>query len=259
MAMNKNNVAQNVDAYIKQFPATVQTSLQQLRKTIKAAAPKAEEVISYAMPAYKYNGMLVYFAGYKNHIGFYGTPSGHEAFEKELSVYKSGKGSVQFPVDEPLPLSLITKIVKFRVKKNEEKAAAKKPVTPVAKKNKAAKSSDEEQVNAWLTKLEPVVKKEVEAVRKIIKDSSTKLSERIKWNAPSYYYKEDILTFGPYKTQKLLLVFHHPAVVKVKSKLLEGEYKDRRLVHFKDKTDSEKNKTELVRIINEIIKIIDKK
>jgi uncharacterized protein YdhG (YjbR/CyaY superfamily) len=259
MAMNKNNVAQNVDAYIKQFPATVQTSLQQLRKTIKAAAPKAEEVISYAMPAYKYNGMLVYFAGYKNHIGFYGTPSGHEAFEKELSVYKRGKGSVQFPVDEPLPLSLITKIVKFRVKKNEEKAAAKKPVTPVAKKNKAAKSSDEEQVNTWLTKLEPVVKKEVEAVRKIIKDSSTKLSERIKWNAPSYYYKEDILTFGPYKTQKLLLVFHHPAVVKVKSKLLEGEYKDRRLVHFKDKADAEKNKKELVRIINEIIKTIDKR
>jgi hypothetical protein len=94
-------------------------------------------------------------------------------------------------------------------------------------------------------------------VRKIIRAANPKLSERIKWNAPSYYYKEDILTFGPYRTHKLLLVFHHPAVVEIISGLLEGNYKDRRLVHFKDRTDAEKNKQELSRIINEIIRQID--
>ena len=95
--------------------------------------------------------------------------------------------------------------------------------------------------------------------RKIIKTGAPKLSERIKWNAPSYYYKEDIVTFGPYKTHKLLLVFHHPAVVKVKSALLQGDYKDRRLVYFKDSAEATANKKELTRIINEIIKFIDKK
>jgi uncharacterized protein YdhG (YjbR/CyaY superfamily) len=125
MAMDKNKLAKNVDEYIAPFPPAIKTALESLRKTIKKAAPHAEEFISYAMPAYKYNGVLVYFAGYKNHIGFYGTPSGHEAFKKELSIYKSGKGSVQFPLDKPLPLKLITQIVKFRVAQNNEKAANK--------------------------------------------------------------------------------------------------------------------------------------
>jgi len=258
MAMDKNKAAKNVDEYIAQFPPEVKAALESLRKTIKTAAPKAEELISYMMPAYKLNGVLVYFAGYKNHIGFYGTPSGHEAFEKELVGYKSGKGSVQFPLDKPLPLKLVTQIVKFRVAQNQEKAAAKKPVKPAIKKVKPAKLADEEQVNEWINKLDATAKKEIEAVRKIIKGSNSKLSERIKWNAPSYYYKDDIVTFGPYKTHKLLLVFHHPAVVKIKSPLLEGNYKDRRLVYFKDKAAAEKNKKELAQIINDIIKTIDK-
>jgi uncharacterized protein YdhG (YjbR/CyaY superfamily) len=115
----------NTDAYIASFPKETQTLLEQLRATIKKAAPEAEELISYQMPAYKYNGMLVYFAGYKNHIGFYPTASGIANFTKELSVFKSSKGAVQFPLDRPLPLQLVTKIVKFRVKENMEKAAMK--------------------------------------------------------------------------------------------------------------------------------------
>ena len=115
-----------VNEYIATFPKEVQQLLNQLRKTIKAAAPKADEVISYAMPGYKYYGMLVYFAGYKNHIGFYGTPTAHESFKKELAIYKSGKGSVQFPLDKPLPVKLITKIIKFRVQQNIEKEKLKK-------------------------------------------------------------------------------------------------------------------------------------
>ena len=125
MAMDKTKLAKNVDEYIASFPSATKAALENLRKTIKSAAPHAEESISYAMPAYKYNGVLVYFAGYKNHIGFYGTPSGHDAFKNELSIYKSGKGSVQFPLNKPLPLKLITQIVKFRVAQNNEKAANK--------------------------------------------------------------------------------------------------------------------------------------
>ena len=108
-----------VDTYIATFPATTQKMLQQMRETILNAAPNAEESISYGMPAYKLNGKpLVYFAGYKNHIGFYATPTGHKEFEAELSNYKQGKGSVQFPVTEPLPIGLIKRIVAFRAKEN---------------------------------------------------------------------------------------------------------------------------------------------
>ena len=108
----------NVDEYISNYPADIQQILKGLRATIKEAAPNAEEVISYQMPAYKYHGILVYFAAFKNHIGFYPRASGIDTFKKELSVYKSAKGSVQFPLDKPLPLELISSIVKIRVNEN---------------------------------------------------------------------------------------------------------------------------------------------
>lgn len=111
----------NIDTYITKQEASVQPILEKLRSAIKEIVPDAEEVISYNMPAFKYHGMLVYFAAYKNHIGFYSLPSGHDAFKKELSSYKQGKGSVQFPLDKPLPLALIKKMVKFRAKENIEK------------------------------------------------------------------------------------------------------------------------------------------
>lgn len=117
-----NEKPSTVDEYISSFPQDVQDVLQQVRAVIRKAAPTAEETIAYAMPAYKLNGPLVYFAGYKGHIGFYATPTGHEAFKKELSKYKEGKGSVQFPLSEPMPSKLIEKIVKFRVKENLAKA-----------------------------------------------------------------------------------------------------------------------------------------
>jgi uncharacterized protein YdhG (YjbR/CyaY superfamily) len=118
--------AANTDEYIKSFPGETQKILEQMRSTIRKAAPKAEEVISYAMPAFKQNSVLVYFAAYKTHIGFYPTPSGIEAFKDELSKYKSSKGAVQFPIDKPLPLALITKIVKFRAAKDMENIKHKK-------------------------------------------------------------------------------------------------------------------------------------
>lgn len=119
-------IPKSFEEYFFRFPAEVQVKLEELRQTISKAAPGAEEVISYKMPAFKYHGMLVYFAAYKNHIGFYATPTGHTAFKKELSVYKEGKGSVQFPLDQPLPLGLVSKIVKLRVKENREKEKKKK-------------------------------------------------------------------------------------------------------------------------------------
>jgi uncharacterized protein YdhG (YjbR/CyaY superfamily) len=117
---------ETVDEYIAAFPADIKKRMQQLRKTIRAAAPKADEVISYQMPGYKYFGMLVYFAAYKNHIGFYPGAGGVLEFYKKLSSFKSAKGSVQFPHDRPIPYDVISKIVKFRVKQNEEKFSLKK-------------------------------------------------------------------------------------------------------------------------------------
>ena len=106
---------ENVDEYIASFPEKTQKLLKQLRSAVKSAAPEADEVISYSMPAYKLKRILLYFAGHKNHIGFYPGASGIEAFKKELSLYKGAKGSVQFPLDKPLPLELITDIVRYRV------------------------------------------------------------------------------------------------------------------------------------------------
>lgn len=110
-----------VDEYIASFPKDVQQRLQKLRTVIKKHTPEAAEGISYKMPAYKLNGPLVYFAGYQNHIGFYAAPTGHEKFKKALSKYKTGKGSVQFPHDQPLPYDLVEEIVRFRVNENLNK------------------------------------------------------------------------------------------------------------------------------------------
>lgn len=120
------NKPTDINEYIASFPENVQKLLEQVRSIIKKTAPEATEAISYAMPTFKLNGILVHFAAFQNHIGFYALPSGNEAFQKELSAYKTGKGSIQFPLDEPLPEALITKIVKFRVQENLEKALMKK-------------------------------------------------------------------------------------------------------------------------------------
>ena len=115
-----------MDEYINAFPEDVQHILNELRQTIKDVAPEAEETINYQIPTFTLNGNLVHFAAFENHIGFYPTPSGMEAFKKELSEYKGAKGSVQFPITEPLPLPLIRRIVKFRVKENLERKQKKK-------------------------------------------------------------------------------------------------------------------------------------
>ena len=114
-----------MDEYIKAFPDDVQRILEKMRKTIRNAAPGAVEAISYQIPAFKLNGVLVYFTALKNHIGFYPTSSGIKQFKKELSWYKGGKGSVQFPIEKPIPYDLVKKIVIFRMKENQEKKKLK--------------------------------------------------------------------------------------------------------------------------------------
>lgn len=119
-------IPKTIDEYIAGFPQEIQDILQKIRATIREIAPDAEEAIKYRIPTFVLKGGLVYFAAYKKHIGFYPIPTGIEAFKKELSVYKQGRGSVQFPLDQPIPYDLIGKIIRFRVKQNLEKAEAKR-------------------------------------------------------------------------------------------------------------------------------------
>lgn len=121
----KSNQAGNIDEYIAGFPKHIQKKLEGMRATIRKAAPAAEETIKYAIPTLTLNGNLVHFAAYKNHIGFYPAPKGIEEFKKETAAYEGGKGTLKFPIDKPLPLALVSKIVKFRVKKNLEKVKTK--------------------------------------------------------------------------------------------------------------------------------------
>jgi uncharacterized protein YdhG (YjbR/CyaY superfamily) len=114
----------SIDAYIATFPPEIQARLEALRATIRAAAPAAEEKISYQMPTFALHGNLVHFAAFKHHIGFYPAPSGIEAFQEEIAPYAHAKGSLRFPLDQPLPLDLVRRIVEFRVAENLKKKAA---------------------------------------------------------------------------------------------------------------------------------------
>ena len=117
--MDKKSKYTTIDEYITQFPKDTQRLLEQIRSTIQDAAPDATETINYQIPTFKLNGNLVHFAGYKKHIGFYPDPSSIIAFKNELSKYKTSKGSIQFPIDKPLPLDLVKRIVEFRVQQNK--------------------------------------------------------------------------------------------------------------------------------------------
>jgi len=127
--MTKRPTADSVDEYIARFPPETRKVLDELRALIRASAPAATETISYAIPTFDLNGHLVHFAGFRKHIGFYPTGSGVEAFKEELRPYKSGRGSVQFPLGQPMPADLIRRIVEFRVEENTGKASGRAPRT----------------------------------------------------------------------------------------------------------------------------------
>jgi uncharacterized protein YdhG (YjbR/CyaY superfamily) len=123
----KPSAPSNIDEYIAAFPKNVQAILQKIRSIIRKAAPDAQEAMKYAIPTFTLNGNLVHFAAFENHIGFYPTPSGIEKFKQQLSVYQGAKGSVQFPLDQPIPYDLIRQIVEFRVQEVLQKGSSKKP------------------------------------------------------------------------------------------------------------------------------------
>jgi uncharacterized protein YdhG (YjbR/CyaY superfamily) len=135
--MKTNNIPATIDEYISTFPSPIQKPLKELRAVIQQAAPGAEERISYQMPMFYQKGVVVYFAAHTNHIGFYPGASGVKAFEKELSNYVHSKGTIQFPMDKPLPFALISKIVSFRVNENLEKAKFKAQKIKNKRKKKA--------------------------------------------------------------------------------------------------------------------------
>ena len=126
--MGKMKTAASVNEYIATAEPQAKKALRDIRKAIRSAAPKAEEVISYQIPGYKYHGMLVFFAAWKNHISLYPAPWGAESLKKEMAAYEGSKGTIKFPLDKPIPLTLIKKMVKYRVKENEMKAALKKSI-----------------------------------------------------------------------------------------------------------------------------------
>ena len=134
----------------------------------------------------------------------------------------------------------------------------KRKVEIVTRKKSLVKLTDTEKVAVYMKELEHPLKEEIEAVRSIIKNSNKNISERIKWNAPSYYYKEDLVTFNARATEKVHLVFHHPAIVKIKSPILEGNYPDRRMTYFTSMADIKKKTKELKKILNELVDLINK-
>jgi len=263
--MTKNHP--DVDKYIAGFPEETQKLLEEVRRTIRNTVPEAEEKIGYGIPTFTLNGNLVHFAGYKNHIGFYPAPQGLEAFKEELSAYKGAKGSVQFPLDQPLPLDLITRMVKYRVEKNLEKPAVK---TKKKESVKSEKLSDEEQVSAHIQKLEPELGKVVEKIRQIILSTDKEIAEQIKWNNPSFYYSGEMKPFDPkeYKRDmvvmnlhkgRIMLVFPSGAKVNDTSGLLEGKYKDgRKTVIFEDLEDVKSKEKALKDVIREWLKLVEK-
>jgi uncharacterized protein YdhG (YjbR/CyaY superfamily) len=133
--------ANSIDEFIEAYPLATQEKLRKLRDTIKKAAPNATETIKYGIPTFVLNGNLVHFAGYEHHIGFYPAPSGIVEFKKELAAYESAKGSVRFPLDKPLPLSLVAKIVKFRVAENRAKKSKTTEMKNRAVPSKVAKAA----------------------------------------------------------------------------------------------------------------------
>ena len=135
--MGKMKASASVDEYIATADPQAKKALKDIRKTIKGAAPEAEEVISYQIPGYKYHGMLVFFAAWKNHISLYPAPWGAESLKKEMSAFEGSKGTIKFPLDKPMPLTLIKKMVKYRLKENEMRASLKKQLKNVGKTKKS--------------------------------------------------------------------------------------------------------------------------
>lgn len=226
-----------IDLYIETFPKNVQVLLQELRTIIKNAAPNADEIMSYQMPAYKQFNRLVYFAGYKNHIGFYPHSSSIEYFKEELKKYKSSKGAIQFPLNEPLPKELIAKIVQFRVQEDLENENKK---TLTAKEKKVWQRND-----LWV--------EELEVLKSII--NKTQLVETEKWGAPTYTHNgKNIIGIGGFKSY-FGIWFFNGVFLKDEKKLLinANEENTKGLRQMRFQSIEEINEQIILEYVNEAI------
>jgi uncharacterized protein YdhG (YjbR/CyaY superfamily) len=245
-----------VTKYLARYSGATLASLHKMRKIIKTIVPEAEEATAYGILVFKHEGRgLVGIGGFEDHCGFYlMSVAVAKSFKKELAEYDTSTATVRFPIGKTLPQKLVEKIVKARIDENSKlkaKKVAKKSV--VTTKAKAAPSTD--PVAAYMAKLKHPMKEDVEALRKLIKRAGKELNERIKWNAPSYYTSKDLFTFSLHNKNYILLVFHHPAIVKIQSKVLEGNYESRRLTYFRNSNDIRKNSKELVSVIKKLIRL----
>lgn len=269
--MKNTKAAATVDDYMAGLEPTVRNTMEKMRKMIRQAAPKAEEKISYMMPAFIQHGPVAFYSAFKNHCSYY--TASHaimKMYKEDLKDYYTSGVTIHFPLDKPLPAALVKKLVYAKLMENEARFAAKqasKPAKkaatakPAAVKTKTAKLTGDDEVTEFMNRLEHPFKAEIEALRRIIKGTNKQIHERIKWNAPSYYHKAtpdaagtDFLTFHVKAKEHVHLIFHHAAIAKIKSPLLEGDYKDRRMVYFKNMNAVKANKKELERIVNELVK-----
>ena len=243
----------SVNEYIATHPEDVQATLQRVRITIRKALPGADEVISYQIPAYKlHGGAVVYFSGWKLHYSLH--PAGDhlvEAFRDELAAYKISKGTIRFPLSQPVPVKLIERIVKFRAAEAGERARAK-----LGPPKKSAKQGN--AVDQFLSELRHARKDEVEAVRSLIMRSNKEITERIKWNAPSFCFKgDDRVTMRLQPKDRVQLIFHRGAKAKDthgfefedSTGLLEWLAADRAVVTLEDMKDTKAKTPALVRLV----------
>ena len=203
--MSKKNIdaqsapARDVDEYLAKVPEEARATLEKLRKTIRAAAPKAVEIISYQIPTFKYHGMLVGFAAFKEHCGFYlMSTSLMKAHKAELEPYDTAKATIRFPAGKPLPAALVKKLVQLRIEENEARVT-RRGGSPMGSTDK---------VSEFVAKLDHPFKAEVQAVRRIIMNANKQITEEIKWAAPTFSYKGYIVSFNLHATDCVHLVFH---------------------------------------------------
>lgn len=208
-----------IDEYLAAVGDDKRAALEKLRTTIRAAAPKAEECISYQLPAFRLNGMLVGFGATAKHCAFYLMSSSMvETHREELEGYDVSKGTIRFQADKPLPVTLVRKLVKARIAENEGlRGKAKEPPASTGKRAAAAASGGpqtDSAVTAFMRELDHPLKKEIEAVRKIILGVSSEIREGIKWNAPSFRTTEFFATINLRSKESVQIILHLGAKVK---------------------------------------------
>jgi uncharacterized protein YdhG (YjbR/CyaY superfamily) len=260
-----------IDEYLEALSDDKRAALEKLRKTIKAAAPDAEECISYQLAAFRQDGMLVAFGATANHCAFYPMSSSTvESYKNELKDYDTSKGTIRFQADKPLPAALVRKLVKTRLAENlVQNKKVKAPQKAVRKRDARVRSSDQQTdpaVVAFLRELDHPLKREIEAVRDIILGASPEIREGIKWNAPSFRTTEYFATFNLRAKDGVQLIFHTGAKVKETAKtgvqvadpkgLLNWLAKDRCMVTIGVKKDVDAKRAALRDIVIEWIRYV---